>query len=220
MLRWRDGTVDATSHLERDETLLATGRPACRTAVLIGTALSIGVAQKGTEPSIRTAQALGLDVVPRASGGTGVVHSEGDLGWSIVLPRTHPLVGRDFSTAYARLGAGVVAFLGDLGLRAQWTEAPGLSESFCPLGRRGSALSVDRRVLGGAAQHATRDALLHQGIVQYTVDRPLLERLFDLDGPTLQDRLGSLRELAIDEPPPYLAERLLERLRETVALPG
>lgn len=138
--------------------------------------------------------------------------------WSVVLPRGDPLAGRDFASAYARLGRGVVQWLADLGVAAVWSPPLALSKEFCLLGARGNVLTVSGRVLGGAAQHLTSRALLHHGTVGLRVDRPLLARLFDLERSTLEAAVTSLSEEGVDRPPRDLASTLSNRLAEATAL--
>ncbi len=161
--------------------------------MLTGAGVSYGVSVSSDAPYLRRARALGIAVEPRTSGGTGFLHQDGDLVWAVVRRRADPAVGRDFARAYARLGAGVLATLRGLGVPADWAPAPGLCEDYCPLSSRGQVLASDGQVLGGAAQHATSTALLHHGGIAWTVDRALVERLFDLPVGGAAARLGSLQ---------------------------
>ena len=145
-----------------------------------------------------------------------MLHEAGDLAWSLVLPRDHPLVGRDFHRAFDRLGRGVSETLSEHGVRATWVPAPGLSEEFCLLGPRGQVLATPAGIVGGAAQHATRTALLHHGNLAVRLDRDAVRRLFDLGAPTAADRLGSLAGAGLRTPPEELAPALAEALARTI----
>ena len=201
-----------------DEELLRRGAPAVRVHVVRERGVSFGVGTPATSPAEAAARAAGLSPVRRSTGGTGVLHLPGDLTWSIVLPRRHPLVGRDFSSAYARLGTGVVMFLAELGLDARWGDPMALSPEYCLLGERGRALTVDGRVLGGAAQHVTATALLHHGIVSVQVDRPLVRRIFGLPEEVAAARLTGLSELGIDRPSERLAPELAAAIAASIGL--
>src|ERR1700691_2131276 len=135
--------------LDRDEALLRAGTPALRVTVVREAGVSFGVGTPQHGAAEAAAQRLGLPTVRRSTGGTGILHLPGDLVWSVVLPRSDPLVGPDFCSAYGRLGAGLVTFPADLGIGGQWSEPAALSEEYCLLGHRGRALSVHGRVLGG-----------------------------------------------------------------------
>jgi lipoate-protein ligase A len=181
-------------------------------AVLADRGLSVGVGVPESAAYLARARSEGIAVVRRSSGGTGVLHGPGDLAWSVVLPRDHALVGRDFVHAYDRLGRGAVRFLRARGRTARWDPAPGWSEDCCLLGGRGRVLTVDGRVLGGAAQHASRSALLHHGILPFRLDRPAIARVFDLSSPGPVDHLTGLAEQGVDRPTEATARSLAEAL--------
>lgn len=209
--------VSCAEDTSADEALLARGVPAVRVAVLSDRAVSVGVGVRMSVPYLDRARAEGYAVVRRSSGGTGVLHAPGDLAWSLVLPRDHPLVGRDYLRAYDRLGRGVTAFLADRGVGASWVPAPGLSEEFCLLGHRGRVLATATGIVGGAAQHATRTSLLHHGTLTSRLDRATVHRLFDLGHLGSADRLSSLAEAGLANPAEELAPALAEALEHEVA---
>jgi lipoate-protein ligase A len=219
-IRWYDGRIDAQTNVDHDEAILASGQPAARVGVLIDVSVSLGVAQADGVASAATARRLGLPVVRRTSGGTGLLHMDGDLTWSVVLPRHHPLLPRDFVHAYDTLGAGAVAFLAELGIESEWSLPFGIVDDFCLLGPRGQVLTVDSHAIGGAAQHVTRHALLHQGMISYRLDGDLLRRVFDLDDRLVSRYLTSLRDLGTAEPPHVLGPLLLEHISRALAALG
>ncbi len=181
---------------------------AVRVSVLSESAVSFGVGVPADASYLVRARAAGLPVVRRSSGGTGVLHASGDITWSLVIPRTHPTVGRDFVRAYDRLGTGPVRFLDRQGVRAEWVPPPHLAPEYCVLSDRGQVLSVGPRILGGAAQHLSPTALMHHGMIPLSVDRELVARLFGLSDALLTERLTGLRELGITAPPEELAPQL------------
>jgi lipoate-protein ligase A len=149
------------------------------------------------------------------------LHAPGDLVWSLVLPRSDFRVGRDFSKAYARLGAGPVRFLDALGVQAAWRPPLGLQTECCLLSGRGSVLTVAGRALGGAAQHITGAALLHHGVLPYRLDPSRLQALFDLSPEVVERSLIGLEEVAPGLTSTFLAERLSSELAsETERRPG
>ena len=209
-----DGLQDPAENIARDQAALAAAQPEVRVARLSAAALSLGVGQSPNAPAARRARALGLPVVRRNTGGTGVLLGDGDIVWSVVLPREDPRVGRDFVTAYARFGSGIVRTLASFGVEAAWGPALGLSEEFCFLGSRGSALVSQGKVLGGAAQHATRQAILHHGVVPLTLDRRRLEALFGLAPAISEPTLTSLFEVVPQVNPISFAARLGDMVAE------
>ena len=189
--------------------------PAVRVAVLTDRAVSFGVGVHGDASYLLRAATAGIPTVRRTTGGTGLLHAPGDLAWSVVLPRSDPRVGPDYVHAYARLGAGVVRFLADRGATLAWTDPPGSDPDYCLLSARGSVLSLETKVLGGAAQHLAGGALLHHGILPLELDRPLLRTLFGLPTKSLE-RLTSLRELGVEGTSDALAWKLAASLSDAL----
>jgi lipoate-protein ligase A len=194
--------------IDADERLLRAGDRGVLVSVLVASSLSFGVSDRWPSPFAPKADAERLEVVRRTTGGTGLLHLAGDLTWSVVLPRSDPRVGRDFARAYGRLGQGAVAFLAGVGLAGAWIPAPGLAEQYCTLSGRGQVLAVRDRIVGGAAQHATANAVLHQGTISVGIDRDAIDRIFALARPGPSERLTGLRELGVSLPSAELAARL------------
>ncbi|HEV8049833.1 MAG TPA: hypothetical protein VGP88_04505 [Thermoplasmata archaeon] len=216
-----DGLVEPAENDARDRADLALGHPKVRVARVSAPALSLGVGQSMATPAARRARALGLPVFRRSTGGTGVLLGDGDVVWSIVLPRSDPRVGRDFVHAYPRFGHGVIRTLASFGVEAEWGPALGLSEEYCFLGSRGMALTVGGRVLGGAAQHATRSAVLHHGVLPHTIDRQRLEALFGLAPAYSEPKLTTLLEVVPSVNPLSFASRLGDMIGDSLAeVPG
>lgn len=203
-----------------DDRLLRGGSAAFRVAVLREPAVSFGVGIRSGSAFLARAEEEGLRTVRRSTGGSGLLHLPGDLLWSVVLPRSDPRVGHDFLSAYARFGRGVVRFLEREGLASTWGPAPGLADDYCTLSGRGQVLSVGGRIVGGAAQHLTARALLHQGTLSVGLDRPAIDRLFGLRPPSPSPRLGSLRELGRNAPPGRLAVDLAAAIARDLGAGG
>jgi lipoate-protein ligase A len=212
-----DAGIHCAENVRADEAILRRGAVDARVGILDDVAVSVGVGVAPTSAYLVRARAAGLPVVRRTSGGTGLLHAPGDLVWTVVLPRRDPRVGRSYVTDYPRLGAGVVRFLEAAGVPARWVPSSGSSTSYCTLGGRGHVLVVGDRILGGAAQHLTRSALLHHGILPRTLDRPMIEGLFDLPAEGAVDRLTCLEELGCSEPARRQAEQLATALSRQLA---
>jgi lipoate-protein ligase A len=190
-----------------------------RVSVLADTAVSYGVGVRESAPFLASCRTEGVPALRRGSGGTGVLHARNDLVWSVVLPRSDPRVGRTFVREYRRLGAGVATYLNRRGIPADWTAPPGLATDYCALSGRGEVLSVGDRILGGAAQHVTRAALLHQGMLPLTVDRELVGRLWGIHDRSALGRLVGLRDLGINAPPAEIATELGRSIRAMAERP-
>lgn len=209
--------VSAAEYAVDDERALRLGRPAARVAVVRDRAVSFGVGVRLDPGFLGKAEREGVPTIRRTSGGSGLLHEPGDLFWSIVLPRTDPRAGADFRRAFGRLGTGAVRFLARRGLAAAWTAAPGAAPDYCTLSERGEVLSVDGRIVGGAAQHVTSSALLHHATISTELDRSTIDRLFDLPSPGPTQRLASLRELGLTEPPEELGTDLADAILDSLA---
>jgi lipoate-protein ligase A len=207
-----DPGLTCAENSDADERLLRSEGPAARVGVLSDASVSFGVGVHEDAPYLLRARAAGVPVVRRGSGGTGVLHGAGDLVWSVVLPRTDPRVGRNFVRAYDRLGAGAVQFLAERDVQAEWSPPPRLVPDYCVLSGRGKVLTARTKVLGGAAQHLSRSALLHQGMIPLDVDRDLVVRLFDITDTEIMGRLVGLRDLGIEGGRLELARELASAL--------
>lgn len=189
-----EGRVRASEYLRRDVELLASARPTARAAILVDTSISIGVAVRVPPSLTEVSERQGWPILRRSTGGTGLLHRPGDLLWSLILPSEDPRVDRGFVRSYGRFGAPIVEALQWAGVDAGWAAALGLSDRFCLFGGRGEVLAVGDRALGGAAQHRTRDGLLHHGAVGAEVDRTALQALFDVPAQLLSERLTAYEE--------------------------
>lgn len=212
--------LSPSENLDADEEALRRGGASVRATVLNAPAVSLGVSQGPEAAAARRARALGIPVLVRASGGTGLLHEPGDLAWAVVLPRADPRAGRDYARAYARLGAAVAEFLRNDVPGADWRPSRGVSSTYCLLGERGSALEARGRVVGGAAQHLTPTHLLHHGVLSRTVDRAAISRLFDLAPEEAQRHLTSLEEEGVTTPAPALRDALERRLARWLSRTG
>jgi len=211
--------IGCAQNILADDRWLAAGGPGIRVAVLADRAVSVGVGVPLGSEALDRIRADGVPVLRRSSGGTAVAHAPGDLAWSVVLPRSHPRVGTDFVRAYDRWGEGPVEFLSALGIEGRWAEPPGLTEQYCLLSGRGQVLTVDGRVLGGAAQHATASAVLHHGILPLVVDGSKIARWFDLDPARTSGTLTSLDALGVRTAPARLATELATAISRTISTP-
>src|SRR4029077_10350417 len=98
----------------------------------------IGIWEGG--PAEAAPRLAGVPTLRRSTGGAGVLHAPGDLVWSVVLPRDHPAVGRNYARSYRRFGGPIADALAAAGIDAHWAAALDLSETFCLLGARGEVL--------------------------------------------------------------------------------
>lgn len=208
-------TTDVGTDAVADAELLRAGRAAVKVAVIADRAVSYGVGTPADAGYLRRAVRCGVPIVPRTSGGTGVLLGPGDLTWALVLPRGDRRVGRGFVRAYDRLGQGIVDALDAHGVDAAWGPPLDRSPECCLLGGRGRVLRVGDRVVGGAAQHLTGSALLHHGVVLAAPDRALGARVFDLARADA-DRLVGTDALGVPGPRSAWAHAVAEALARSL----
>jgi lipoate-protein ligase A len=206
--------------LARHEAALRSDGAAVLVNWITDEALTLGASQSAHSPTALRAQSLGLDVLRRGSGGTGVHVGVDDLAWAVVLPRNDPRVGGRFCSAYAPLGEGVVRWLASSGIPTRWRPAEGREPELCLLGARGEVLDSAGRVLGGAAQHVTGRALLHEGVIPSRVRAERLGALFDLPPDRLRAELAGYRELLPELEPPTGAASLASALQLALSEPA
>jgi lipoate-protein ligase A len=209
------GSVDWI--LRTDERALREATPTVRVSRVSEPALSIGVGQDDLAPAAERARLRGIPVVRRMSGGTGLLHASRDIVWSVVVPRAEADFGPNLQSAYGVLGEAHVRALEEFGVAARWIPAPALFEPYCLLSGRGEVLASDGRILGGAAQHLTRDALLHHGVVNVQTDASEVSALFGLPEDLVRSRITDLGQRA--QNPSWLDKfetTLLLRLAEVV----
>lgn len=207
--------ASAAQILEDGEALLRAGELSVRVGVFSQAAVSVGVAQKEVGALEARASAQGLPFVRRSSGGSSLLHLPGDLYWTLVIPRAHPAARPGFVHRYAELGAGWVDFLSKRRTGFSWACPSGTFEPYCLLSSRGLVLARQGRAVGGASQHVTREALLHHGTVQSTLDPARLSELFGVPAPVASERLTSLEAEGLEvgrSALPGLAEALAHAL--------
>lgn len=212
--------VSVSEILAEDERALHAAAPWVRVAVVSDTAVSYGAGVAEDAPFLERCHGDGVPVVRRGSGGTGILHSRGDLVWSIVLPRSDPRFMAGYVRAYRQFGDGLVRLFAARQLRADWGAPPALSREYCPLGDRGEVLTIRDRVVSGASQHVTPQALLHHGTLPAAVNVDQVGWLFAIDDPATLGRLAGLRELGIRAANPALAEELARAIGDALNTPG
>jgi lipoate-protein ligase A len=205
--------------MDEEARLAEAGTPSVRVGRLSERALSLGVAQAADAICAKVARDLGIPVVRRRTGGLGVLHEPGDVVFSVILPRHHPQVGRDYHRAYARLGAGVVRFLARQGVDSAWRPPPGLPTELCLLARRGESLYVGDRVLGGAAQRLTARVLTHHGTLLGGIDSESTSRVFDLPRETVDSLLTDLAAQRLAASESADLDQLARDLRDALERP-
>jgi lipoate-protein ligase A len=202
--------------IRSDEAALAIGAPRFWVGRCEEPGVTLGVTQDPAVPPAENARHEGLPVYRRSSGGSALVHERGDLFWSVVLPRESRWVGRDYTRAYARLGAGWASALSSEGRRAAWVASSPTFPLHCFLSGRGSVLVCEDRALGGASQHLNARALLHHGTVTVVHNPGRVRSIFGMPALVQGQHLTSLEALGL-EPMTRDLDALAHRLAEPFA---
>lgn len=129
-----------------------------------------------------------LEVVTRPTGGRALLHAEGDLTYSVILPSNHPVARRTLLESYEVISSCILRAL----------QAVGADSRFAPAPEKGSAPSVpgacfeehqvetlllDGRKVCGSSQARKRGAILQHGAIPMRMDYPLQAALFHPDLP-------------------------------------
>jgi lipoate-protein ligase A len=139
-------STDPAVNLALEESLLEGSRPEAG-ALLLYVDRPCVVIGRNQNPWIEVSASAGLPVFRRASGGGAVYHDEGNLNWSLTVPR-------EAHDRLAELGL-VVAALADLGIEAAADERGAIR-----IAGRGP-LSGSK--VSGSARRILRDRVLHHG---------------------------------------------------------
>jgi lipoate-protein ligase A len=176
---WRlfqHGAGDAAWNMSVDEALLlcaADSAPALRLYTWRQPAVSLGLRQ--SPPSwLARADALGVEVVRRVTGGGAVLHA-GDLTYSVVAPADGPDLPSDLLGSYEWIRARLVSGLARAGIAAAASRARAGADrlELCFAGATGYEVELDGEKLVGSAQRRTRRAFLQHGSIRIADDSAL-----------------------------------------------
>jgi lipoyl(octanoyl) transferase len=176
---WRllqDGPGDAAWNMSVDEALLlgaCDSPPALRLYSWREPAMSLGFRQ--SPPSwLARADALGVPVVRRVTGGGAVLHA-GDLTYAVAASLDTPGLPSDLRGSYEWIRARLVEGLERAGIAAAPSRPRAGAErlELCFAGATGFEVELDGEKLVGSAQRRTRRALLQHGSIRIADDSAL-----------------------------------------------
>lgn len=164
--------------------------------------LVLGYGQPAETVDLDAARRLGVTVLRRVSGGTGVVHSR-DLSVSLVLDADHP-VARSIPGLYDRFLDMLTAALFTLGVAVQrpgrGSRPNGSPRSpICFEELHGETLAIEGRKVVGCAQARRRNRVLVHGTILLGLDPDLQAALYRVD----PERI-TLAMAALPLPAPHL----------------
>jgi len=152
-------------------------------------AVSIGYFQEVLEEvDLDFCRSKGIEVVRRLTGGGAVIHTAGELTYSLIAKEGDPAVPKDIQESYARICAPIVAALRRLGVDA----------AFRPV----NDIEVHGRKVSGSAQTRRFGAVLQHGTLLLDMDFTLLpalrvkaEKLKDKGATDVRGRVTTLKEI-------------------------
>lgn len=178
-------------------------------------AVSLGRHQKG-EPllDVQRCENAGIEIVRRPTGGKAIMHSVGDVTYSVIAPANEKPFSHDVLAGYAAVNEALVAGLGILGVRAAVRDpAPIWPETGVDFGcfespGRHEVYWAGRKMVA-SAQRRTAGVILQQGTIPFAETGSGLADLLRLDPGhrerfrrDLNDRTGTLAS-ALDIAPTF-----------------
>ncbi len=189
------GDGDPTACLHQEEEILdqaAGGTPVLLLWTGGAPAVILGHGQPDGDVDREACRELGLPVLRRITGGTGVIH-DGDLAVSLALPSGHPW-SRGILALYGRFLDVLAAVLAARGARVERPVAPAhatrVRSPICFEDRLAETLLVDGRKCVGCAQARRARSVLVHGAVLLGPDPGLYARVFRADGARVAAALG------------------------------
>ncbi|MGH9183074.1 MAG: lipoyl protein ligase domain-containing protein [Acidimicrobiales bacterium] len=184
-----------------------------RPALVIGSTQPEGLVDRAA------AEAAGVEVVRRRSGGGAVLLVPGEVLWvDVVIPRVDRLWDDDVVRASRWLGRAWAGAVGELGIRAEvGTEAPTTSpwaRRVCFAGVSPGEVTVDGRKLVGVAQRRSRRGARFQCAVLRRWDPAPLLDLLALGDEERAEAGAGLAGVAtgLDRPWPLVVDALVDHL--------
>ncbi|MFX1484074.1 MAG: biotin/lipoate A/B protein ligase family protein [Promethearchaeota archaeon] len=154
-------------------------------------AVSIGTFQSMTdEVDIEFCKKNGIDYIRRITGGGAVFHDyEGEVTYSIIMPRRHRLAPDDIIESYRTLCGGIVQALKHLGIESEFKPINDITTG----GKKISGNAMTRRH-GCVLQHGT--TLLDLDVaLMFSILKIPLEKISDKMISDAKERVTSIRDI-------------------------
>ncbi|WP_420266158.1 lipoate--protein ligase family protein [Candidatus Magnetominusculus dajiuhuensis] len=162
--------------------------------------VTIGAFQRIANINTAVCQTLNISVVRRPTGGRAIVHDD-ELTFSFSTGTRAAPFSESLLYNYTTIGTAFFQAFQRLGLDCAITQrrlkrqeaSPATANPMCFSAASYSEITIDGRKILGAAQKRYRGALLEQGAIPLSVNRPLLSQVFG-SGTTDNDTVAGLRE--------------------------
>ena len=140
-------------------------------------AVSIGTFQgMQDEVDIDFCREKGIDFIRRITGGGAVYHDyDGEITYSIILPKDHPLVPEDIIDSYRTLCSGIIIAMEQLGIDAE----------FKPI----NDIAVNGIKISGNAQTRRLGCVLQHGTVLLNLDVRLMFAILKVPEEKISDKM-------------------------------
>lgn len=154
-------------------------------------ALVLGYGQEPSTVDLGACRRLGVPVLRRTTGGTGVLY-DGDVAVSIALPAGHPwaaTIGGLYDAFVESLRASLAA-VGVTTERGSGRARAGDRSPICFEDHLAETLAVDGRKLLGCAQARRREAVLVHGALLLGIDSALQAQIYGVPQERIEKILG------------------------------
>ncbi len=199
-----EGVGEGATHMALDSAILQNPSqvevPTVRVYQWNPPCISLGYHQKPEELDLSYCRMQGVEVVSRPTGGKAVFH-EGELTYSVMIPRTYGLATVFPSLLFLRIARALVFAMKKLGVSAeaiQKGEASSLARGpYCFASSGRFEVEVEQKKLIGSAQRMTRYGVIHQGSILLDQRHMRIVDFFSLPASIKAQREFELRENTI-----------------------
>ncbi|MHA1951104.1 MAG: lipoate--protein ligase family protein [Candidatus Thorarchaeota archaeon] len=189
-------TNDAFTNMAIDEAIMLSMKegnspPTLRLYRWNPSAVSIGTFQSMLdEVDVEFCKKNGIDAIRRITGGGAVFHDyEGEVTYSIIMPKGHRLAPMDILESYELLCSGIVKALEHLGIESEFKPINDVNSG----GKKVSGNAMTRRH-GCVLQHGT--TLIDLDVtLMFSILKVPLEKISDKMISDVKDRVTSIRDL-------------------------
>lgn len=202
-----DAPATGADNMARDEWLLERGRPAVRLYGWSPACVSLGRTQTEAAVDVEAARRLGIDIVPRKTGGGAILHNEWEVTYSVVLPLDHPGLPASILESYKFISSPILETLQALGVPVSFGEGKGGRDALCYLREEGVSIFADGKKISGGAQRRTQRAVLQHGTLVVRLDKARTAAVLRAPVEAIEAKVTGLDALGIEVTREALVDR-------------